>query len=77
MKQILSPLLVLCATTALPVSGQTFTTLVSFDGTDGAYPFAGLVQGTGGNLYGTTTEFWPNGAGTVFEITPAGAVTTL
>ena len=63
------------AATALPA--QTFTTLHSFDGTDGAYPVAGLVQGTDGNLYGTTEEDGANGDGTVFKITPSGTLTTL
>jgi uncharacterized repeat protein (TIGR03803 family) len=45
---------------------------------DGAYPYGGLVQGATGNFYGTTYE--GGGAcdcGTVFEITPAGTLTTL
>ena len=33
---------------------QTFTTLHSFDYTDGANPYAGLLQSTDGKLYGTT-----------------------
>ncbi len=50
---------------------------------DGAYPVAGLVQGRDGNLYGTTTYFgtgqYPSHAraGTIFRITPSGALTTL
>jgi uncharacterized repeat protein (TIGR03803 family) len=55
----------------------TLTTLHSFDETDGAYPFAGLVQATDGNFYGTTTQAGANGYGTVFTITPSGTVTTL
>jgi uncharacterized repeat protein (TIGR03803 family) len=54
------------------------TTLHSFAGgpNDGAYPIAGLVQ-IGGNFYGTTQAGGANEAGTVFEITPAGQLTTL
>jgi uncharacterized repeat protein (TIGR03803 family) len=68
---------------ALSLSAQTFTTLHSFDYTDGAFPVAPLVQATNGNLYGTT-ESGANpcggfslGCGTVFEITPSGKLTTL
>lgn len=45
--------------------------------TDGAYPYTGLVQATNGNLYGTTSGGGTNGYGTVFQITPAGMLTTL
>src|ERR1700722_17131376 len=57
-----------CASGSLPA--QTFTTLHSFDGLDGSQPAAGLVQGTDGNLYGTTQT-------TIFKITPGGTLTTL
>ena len=57
----------------------TFTTLYLFKGADdGSSPVAGLIQGTDGNFYGTTT--YGNGPtleGTIFRITPAGALTTL
>ena len=44
--------------------------------TDGRYPMAGLVQASNGNLYGTTYKGGNAGVGTVFEITPAGTLTT-
>jgi uncharacterized repeat protein (TIGR03803 family) len=47
---------------------------------DGVNPMAGLVEGTDGNFYGTTFNGGANGslyAGTVFKITPFGALTTL
>jgi uncharacterized repeat protein (TIGR03803 family) len=65
----------------------TLTTLYSFCSqsgcTDGAYPYAAVVQATDGNLYGTTsgggasTGCFGGGCGTVFRITPAGTLTTL
>jgi uncharacterized repeat protein (TIGR03803 family) len=55
----------------------TRTTLVSFDYSDnGAYPYAGLVQGSDGNFYGTTSEGGPYD-GTVFRMTTNGTLTTL
>ena len=44
---------------------------------DGSAPQAGLVQGTGGNFYGTTTGGGANSKGTVFQITPSGTLTTV
>lgn len=41
-------------------------------GTDGQYPYSGLVQGTDGNLYGTTGIGGTAGRATLFRITPAG-----
>jgi uncharacterized repeat protein (TIGR03803 family) len=57
--------------------GTTFTTLHSFDGTDGRLSFAGLIQATNGNLYGTTYYGGTKDSGEVFEITPGGTLTTL
>jgi uncharacterized repeat protein (TIGR03803 family) len=54
------------------------TGLYSFiGGNDGAYPVAGLVQGSDGYFYGTTYDGGTNGAGTVFRISTNGALTSL
>jgi len=69
--------LVGCAAAAVLSPAQTFTTLANFDGTDGAYPFYGpLLQATNGSLYGTTAGV-PGTFGTIFKITPDGALTGL
>ena len=66
------------AAVAVAAPATTFNTLVSFHGTNGDEPeFVTLVQGTDGNLYGTTSFGGTNGEGTVFKITPAGTLTTL
>jgi uncharacterized repeat protein (TIGR03803 family) len=55
----------------------SFSSLYSFSGdSDGAYPFAGLVQGSDGNFYGTTFSGGIDGGGTVFRLTivPAAPV---
>ena len=75
----LCALFLFCAA-AIAASAQTFTTLASFEGADGIQPVA-VVQGTDGNLYGTTALGGScpqtSGCGTVFKITPAGALTSL
>jgi uncharacterized repeat protein (TIGR03803 family) len=62
-------------------TGVVFTSLYSFTGgTNGANPVAGLVQGSDGNFYGTTTSGSPQQYtenGTVFKISPNGVLTTL
>jgi uncharacterized repeat protein (TIGR03803 family) len=58
-------------------SSGALTTLVSFAYTNGANPYAGLVQAADGNFYGTTYSGGANGFGTVFRMTPGGAITTL
>ena len=61
--------------------GGTLTTLYNFcnltNCTDGANPWATLVQATNGNFYGTTSNGGTRGDGTVFKITPSGTLTTL
>jgi uncharacterized repeat protein (TIGR03803 family) len=55
-------------------------TVHAFNGTDGKTPYAGLILGTDGNFYGTTSVGGTgvtNPAGTVFKMTADGTVTTL
>ena len=54
-------------------------TLYRFSGgSDGSQPDAGLVLGGDGNFYGTTMSGGDaEGDGTVFQMTPAGVLTTL
>jgi len=77
-----------CGTVFKITPSGELTTLYSFCSqsgcTDGSFPEAGLVQGTDGNFYGTTTAGGVNDScnygepcGTVFKITPSGALTTL
>jgi uncharacterized repeat protein (TIGR03803 family) len=56
----------------------TLSVLYSFiNADDGARPYASLMQSSDGNFYGTANEGGLIGAGTVFQLTPAGALTTL
>ncbi len=52
--------------------GWTETVLRSFwfQSGDGAYPVAGLILDTAGNLYGTTRDSGIHGDGTAFEMSP-------
>jgi len=44
------------------------------DGADGIFP-TGVIQGSDGNFYGTTSYGGANGCGSVYEVTPAGVET--
>jgi uncharacterized repeat protein (TIGR03803 family) len=71
-----------CAVTPVIANAQTFTTLASFNGVDGATPVGALIQGSDGNFYGTTYKGGANcyrsgGCGTVFKITTGGRLTRL
>ena len=77
-----SCLLALLLLTTRAEAGVTFTTLWSFNGTNGAVPEATLVQGRDGALYGTTIGGGTNdlangGRGTVFRISTNGQFSTL
>ena len=50
---------------------ETFKTLVSFDGNNGAAPTASLISDDMGNLYGTTSSGGLFNHGTVFELSGA------
>ncbi len=74
-------LLAICTAALLTLSGtssaQIFRLRHAFNGTDGANPYTGLVQGTDGNLYGTTIDGGVSGGGNVFKLTRGGKVTSL
>ncbi|MBS0380725.1 MAG: hypothetical protein JSS29_19770 [Proteobacteria bacterium] len=61
------------------LSGQE-TLVYTFKGltaSDGQLPDAGVIQGSDGNFYGTTTEGGSGVSGTVFKLTPGGVETVL
>ena len=70
--------LVLCAATRIALPGQTFTTLVNFDGANGSIPYYGtLAQGTDGNFYGATFGGGAHGRGAIFKMSSEGSLTVL
>ena len=51
--------------------GWTESCINSFrNGSDGSYPWAGLIFDQSGNLYGATSDAGTGGGGTVFKLTP-------
>ncbi len=69
-----------CGTVYKITPSGTLTTLYSFcsqSGCPDGYEPSGLVQATDGNFYGMTDDGGANSYGTVFKITPEGALTTL
>jgi len=70
-----SAVFLLSAAMAISAPGQTFTSLVDFDGADGAEPqFTSLIQVADGSLVGTTSLGGASGYGTTFEVTTAGVL---
>ena len=66
-----------CGTVFKIRSNGVVTIIHKFDGTDGEYPEAPLIQGSDGNFYGTTVYGGSYGWGVVFVLTPQGALTVL
>jgi uncharacterized repeat protein (TIGR03803 family) len=75
--------LTLVATALYPFSlalgtSYTLTTVGTFDGDNGATPFASVISDSLGNLYGTTEKGGADNDGTLFEIAAgSGTVNTL
>src|SRR5271166_4671786 len=65
-------LIAVCLAIVAVAPGQSraadLTSLVSFNGTNGETPLAGLIADANGNLFGTTLDGGAYGDGTVFEI---------
>jgi uncharacterized repeat protein (TIGR03803 family) len=59
-----------------PPVASTATVHLFNGGSDGAFPYGGLVQGSDGNIYGTADGGGKVFAGTIFKVTPAGTMTT-
>lgn len=74
-------LVFLTAAAAVPVSvaGPTFSRMHSFGSPpdEGVNPFSALTLGSDGNFYGTAYSGGSGGNGTVFRMTPTGAISNL
>src|ERR1700683_2467821 len=68
----LGAILVTAAIGTPTAQAQTYTVLHRFKDTDGAYPHAGLIQDSAGNLYGTTEEGGASVYGVVFKLNKTG-----
>ncbi|HEY2532519.1 MAG TPA: choice-of-anchor tandem repeat GloVer-containing protein [Xanthobacteraceae bacterium] len=60
-----------------PSGTETVLHAFAKTGTDGQTPYAGVIQGSDGNIYGTTYFGGAHGFGTVFKVTPSGTETVL
>jgi uncharacterized repeat protein (TIGR03803 family) len=66
-----------CGTVFQITPAGTLTTLHTFGFFDGCSPVAGLIQGSDGNLYGTTGAGGAHGAGNVYRISTNGDIAVL
>ena len=57
----------------LDSDGRALTTLVDFNSANGAIPWARLIRGNDGALYGTTYTGGASGTGTAFKVNPDGS----
>ncbi len=55
---------------SVPAAAQTFSTLYTFSGSDGAEPLSNMVFDSAGNLFGTTAYGGAYGFGAVFQLAP-------
>jgi uncharacterized repeat protein (TIGR03803 family) len=69
-KMLLAVSSILAATSWAAQAAAEKTVIHSFNGANGSSPYAGLIQGTDGALYGTTASGGSSGNGTVFRLTP-------
>ncbi len=73
MRHLALTLATLLATTPLPASAQTLTTLFSFGGANGEILEGGVILDSAGNLFGTTRDGGASNSGTVFRLSDNGA----
>ena len=70
--------MIVAAGSQVAAAAATETLVHSFDGTDGAVPDAGVIQGSDGNFYGTTSDSNTlTTSGHVYKLTPGGTITAL
>jgi uncharacterized repeat protein (TIGR03803 family) len=58
-------------------TGGAIKTVYGFVDTTGSFPNSGVIQGTDGKLYGTTSFGGAHGNGTIYKVSTAGAFTEL